>query len=147
WGTSFPEKYLWIQCNDFETNKASIMIAIAEIPFLGLKFTGCICSVYLREKEYRLATYHKVKIKKLTKSEIILKQGDYLLEIVMEPSSEHTLLAPDKGKMSRMIKQTTLVTANFRFQIRNKTVFQETSKNVSYEWVNYDDEHIDQNAK
>ncbi|NLC43512.1 MAG: hypothetical protein GX783_04445 [Clostridiales bacterium] len=142
WGSSFPEKYFWLQCNDFETEKASIMIAIAEIPFFGLKFTGCICSVYLRGREYRLATYHKVKIKKLTKSEIVLKQGDYLLEINMEPSFEHNLMAPDKGKMSRMIKEAILGTAGFRFQIKNKTVFQGTSKNVSYEWVEYDDEHI-----
>lgn len=142
WGASFPEKYFWLQCNDFKTDKASIMIAVAEIPFLGSKFTGCICSVYLREKEYRLATWNGVKIRKLTKNEIIIKQGDYLLEINLEPSTGHSLLAPDMGIMSRMIKETILGTVNFKFQIKNKTVFHETSRNVSYEWVNYEDEHI-----
>ena len=50
WGTSFPNKYFWLQCNDFATGNASIMISVAEIPFLGTKFTGCICSVYLNGK-------------------------------------------------------------------------------------------------
>lgn len=98
WGTSFPKKYFWLQCNDFKTDKASIMISIAEIPFLGTRFTGCICSVYLKGREYRLATYHGVKLQKLTNREVVIEQKDYLLVITMEPSTQHTLLAPDRGK-------------------------------------------------
>jgi tocopherol cyclase len=135
WGTSFPKKYFWLQCNDFKTDKASIMISIAEIPFLGTRFTGCICSVYLKGREYRLATYHGVKLQKLTKTEVVIEQKDYLLVITMEPSTEHTLLAPDRGNMSRQIKETTLGTATFQFKVKDKLIFQETSSNVSYEWV------------
>ena len=138
WGASFPEKYFWLQCNDFAAHNASIMISIAEIPFLGTRFTGCICSVYLNEKEYRLATYKKVKILKFTKSEIIVQQGDYLLEIYLKPSKEHTLFAPDKGQMVRKVKETIKGTADFKFQVGGKIVFEETSDQVSCEWENYE---------
>lgn len=136
WGTSFPNKYFWLQCNDFATGNASIMISVAEIPFLGTKFTGCICSVYLNGKEYRLATYNKVKIRKLSNNQILVQQGDLILEISLQPSDEHTLFAPDRGNMIRKINETTLGTASFRFQAEGKILFEETSKNVSYEWVN-----------
>ncbi|HHY83651.1 MAG TPA: hypothetical protein GX505_13390 [Clostridiales bacterium] len=137
WGTSFPEKYFWLQCNDFKADKTSIMLSIAEIPFLGTKFTGCICSVYLNGQEYRLATYKRVKVLKLSNTEIVIKQGSYLLEIFLQPSKEHTLIAPDRGNMSRKVKEAALGTASFRFQENNKTLFEETSTNVSYELVGY----------
>ena len=59
-GRSFPSGYTWVQCNDFEN--CSIIVAVARIPFYGLKFWGCICVVYLNGREYRLATYNGVKI-------------------------------------------------------------------------------------
>jgi len=137
WGTSFPEKYFWIQCNDFASDRTCIMVSIAEIPFLGTRFTGCICSVYLNGREYRLATYKRVKILKLTSSEVAIRQGDYLLEIFLKPTDGHTLFAPARGNMVRKIKETTLGTASFRFLEKDKVLFEETSMNVSYEWVSY----------
>jgi hypothetical protein len=137
WGTSFPEKYFWLQCNDFVQSDLGIMVSIAEIPFLRSKFTGCICSIHYNGKQYRLATYHKVKIEKLSKSEVVLRQGKFLLEIIIQPFTEHLLLAPMKGSMKRNIKETSLGTASFRFLEQNEVVFHEISNNVSYEWVDY----------
>ena len=44
-------------------------------------------------KEYRLATYNKVKIRKLSNNQILVQQGDLILEISLQPSDEHTLFA------------------------------------------------------
>ena len=41
-----------------------------------------------------------------------------------------------QGKYDKKINETTLGTASFRFQAEGKILFEETSKNVSYEWVN-----------
>lgn len=38
WGRSFPDSYVWTQCNWNDKNDNSIMVSIAEIPFLGCKF-------------------------------------------------------------------------------------------------------------
>ena len=40
-GHSFPRGYTWIQSTDFGC-AASVMLALAEIPLAGLRFTGCI---------------------------------------------------------------------------------------------------------
>lgn len=53
-GTSFPEQYIWTQCN-FRNN--SIMLSAADIPMFGFHFTGIIGIVLMNGKEYRIATY------------------------------------------------------------------------------------------
>ena len=42
WGTSFPKKYCWIQCNNFASSEDSLFFSIAHIPFLGFEFMGFI---------------------------------------------------------------------------------------------------------
>ena len=60
-GSAFPRDYLWVQCNDF-AQPCSVMASVAHIPFCGRSFTGCICAVVYRGREYRLATYRGVRI-------------------------------------------------------------------------------------
>lgn len=40
WGRSFPKWWVWLQSNHFNEKDASLMFAIAEIPWLGNYFTG-----------------------------------------------------------------------------------------------------------
>ena len=49
-GCSFPRSYLWAQSMDFAED-ASVMVAIAEIPLPGVRFTGCIAIVWLDGRE------------------------------------------------------------------------------------------------
>lgn len=57
WGRSFPREYLWTQCSHFPFRRTGLMASIAHIPMLGTSFTGCIASVFLMGREYRLASY------------------------------------------------------------------------------------------
>lgn len=133
-GTSFPETYLWIHCNDFK-EKCSIMVSIADIPFLCLKFKGCICIVYYKGKEYRLATYLGVKIEHHSDKNIKLNQGKYHLEIDIYQNSGNRLYAPDKGNMTRIIKENVSCKARFRFFIKDMLLFESESDNTSFEFV------------
>ena len=47
WESSFPSEYTWIQCNDFGERDCSVMASVADIPFMGTNFRGCICCVYV----------------------------------------------------------------------------------------------------
>lgn len=133
-GISFPETYLWIQCNDF-SEKTSIMVSIAKIPFLGFAFEGCIGIVYFREKEYRFATYLGVKVLYLNKNHIILQQGAYRLEINIEKTLGQKLSAPIKGKMERIIYESLSCGASFRFYKKDKLLLSEYSDHASFEFV------------
>lgn len=134
-GTSFPSEYVWIQCNDFP-QKCSIFLSIAKIPLSHINFNGCICIINYQGKEYRLATYTGVKISLLNKNEIILKQGKYLLHVIIpENTSNQGLFAPSFGQMSRTIYENIACKARFRFFINNNLIFDFQSENASCEMM------------
>lgn len=133
-GTSFPKTYLWVQCNDF-SSKCSIMASIADIPFWGHNFNGCICIIIHREKEYRLATYLGVKIECFSDEKIILKQGKYRLEIYIIKSDGNILYAPDQGRMTRTIRESASCKARFKFFIKEEMLFDYESNHASFEFV------------
>lgn len=133
-GTSFPKTYTWIQCNNFN-EECSIMVSIADIPFMGINFKGCICVVYYRQKEYRLATYLGVKIEHSTERKIVLKQGKYRLAIDIPENKGNKLYAPDKGTMARTIHENASCKAQFRFYIGGKILLDFESNNASFEFV------------
>lgn len=104
-GRSFPRSYLWIQCNDF-SEECAFMLSIAHIPFLGCSFTGCICALIYRGKEYRFATYRGVKIEANEEERVCLKQGKLRLELSFHPLTEgHPLAAPAQGEMTAIIRE------------------------------------------
>lgn len=137
-GRSFPHRYTWIQCNEKET---SIMVSLARIPFAGVRFRGCICIIWHKGVEYRLATYNGVKIKAWTEGFIELSRGNArLLVEVLEgrdfaENFGRDLYAPQKGKMVRTIQEKLSSKARFRFSIDETVVFDLTSDRASFEYV------------
>ncbi len=132
WGHSFPKKYLWLQCNNFQEENTSIMVSIAQIPLLGLKFEGCICVVYYKGKEYRLATYEGVE-SQYTNNRIVLKQDEYCLDIKFKDDLSHELFAPKNGGMSTKVSESLRCNARFRFYIEDELIFDFESDSASLE--------------
>ena len=134
-GTSFPIFYQWLHCNDFEKD-CSIMVSIANIPFAGFKFTGCICAVMYEGKEYRLATYKGVKILTANENHICLAQGNLLLEVVVKPAhSGHALSSPVGGNMSGKIRESANVKVHMRLWKNKNLIIDLTSDHGTYEYV------------
>lgn len=133
-GRSFPKKYLWLHCNDFPHPKhCSIMAAVADIPFCGFHFMGCICVVHYQGKEYRLATYRGVRIVKASEQHLILKQGKLCLEVTIDTSTAHPLRAPKGGQMTETIHESNCSHGRFRFWIGADLLFDLSSENCSFE--------------
>ena len=135
WGTSFPKTYMWIHSNDFNNEKISVMVSIADIPFLGREFKGCIAVVYYKGKEYRLATYNGVRILEYNKNGLVIKKGKYKLEIEIKENNPQELLAPSNGAMSRIICENISGVAKFKFYENKKILFDLESNNTSFEYV------------
>ncbi|MGB8455780.1 MAG: tocopherol cyclase family protein [Anaerocolumna sp.] len=148
-GYSFPKSYLWIQCNHFLGERCSIFVSVADIPYHGIFFKGCICAIVYKGKEYRLATYLGVKILKSSKSGLCLKQGNYLFKIHINESGStrfrvadtkrsqefsQKLFAPVMGDMSRTIKEQHLTTARFLLYHKRELIFDLASREVSFEY-------------
>lgn len=130
-GRSFPKKYIWTQCC-FENN--SLMLSVADIPFLGIHFTGIIGVVFLNGKEYRIATYLGAKIKQVDKDTVTVKQGSFELNAELIKKNAQPLAAPSNGDMCRTIHESASCEAYYRFCHKNKVLFEFTTDKASFEF-------------
>jgi len=109
WGTSFPKKYIWIQCNNFKNYTTSVVASLADIPFMGRSFQGFLCNLTVEGEEYRFATYNnsKFKLEKANNEVIILvfENSKALLRIEADLKQQGELIAPKSGKMEKRIKE------------------------------------------
>jgi hypothetical protein len=110
WGSSFPEKWVWMECHSFEGRPGdSIMLAVARVPFLCARFTGILCLARVNGVQHRIATYRGARILRERadegKYQIELKQGTYLLRVEVLYSKSAALLAPAMGVMRRAIEE------------------------------------------
>ena len=133
-GTSFPTKYLWTQ-SFFPAG--SIMLSVADVPiglFKKCSFTGIICAIVWKGKEYRLATYLGATIVKLTSDEIIIRQGRYELSVKRFEKEMKHLSAPVKGKMMRTIGENLSCHVSYCLKKEGEILFAFETKNASFEY-------------
>ena len=133
-GRSFPTTYLWTQCVWDGPERSSLMLAAATIPLPVGGFTGCICSVFYRGREYRLATYLGAKIEERSPSGAIIRQGKYRLEAELLKERKHALRAPVEGRMERTIHENLCTEVHYRFWHGKDLLFQHTDPYASFEY-------------
>lgn len=109
WGSSFPKRYIWIQCNSFRTEATSVFFSVADIPFLGLTFPGFICNLVVGGREYRFATYNgsRFRVDEISHERIAIRLQNSDVKLILRAYLEEAgeLIAPHKGKMQKTIKE------------------------------------------
>ena len=110
WGKSFPEAWIWLQCNNFAGSAdTSFMLSIAKIPWLGRFFMGFLSFFYHKGKLYRFATYNGSKLQGVTfsgrKLELSLAGKSGRIDVSAFVRQTGELKAPDRGSMTRRIKE------------------------------------------
>jgi tocopherol cyclase len=109
WGTSFPESWVWTQCNNFEEESASFMLSVAKIPWLFRAFPGFISFLRHQGSVFTFATYTGAKVRRLEECNGILHveivDRRYRLYAEIRPSVSAVLKAPRSGNMDRHIKE------------------------------------------
>lgn len=122
WGRSFPESWIWMQSNSFEHHDQSIFLSIAKIPWLGKFFIGFIAFVYRDGEFIRFTTYNGSKLTRVKKQvgglRVALTSPLYDLEIDILLHQAGELVAPVRGEMNRMIKES--IDSEVRFMLKNK---------------------------
>ncbi len=122
WGTSFPKKYIWIQCNSFKNEDVSLSCSIANIPILKKEFFGFICCLISGGIEYRFATYNNstfdIECLSDTKITLVFRNKDAELRVEARSAGAGALLAPQNGKMQQVIKEG--LSGNVEIQLLNK---------------------------
>ena len=130
-GRSFPKHYIWTQCC-FGNN--SLMLSVADIPFLGIHFTGIIGVLLLGGKEYRIATYLGAKIKQIDENTVSIKQGSFELTAKLLKKNAQPLAAPTNGDMCRTIHESASCEAYYRFCHKNKVLCEFITNKASFEF-------------
>jgi len=130
-GRSFPKKYIWTQCC-FENN--SLMLSVADIPFLGIHFTGIISVLILDGKEYRIATYLGATIKQIDKNIVTVKQGSFEFTCKLLKKNAQPLAAPTNGNMCRTIHESASCKVYYRFTHKGKVLCEFTTDRASFEF-------------
>ena len=134
WGESFPKSWIWMQCND---NKTALMCALAIIPYLAFHFTGLICVLLAKGKQYRFATYNGSKILSVEATEfgisVQIKKQKYRLEICARTNSFAVLKAPEKAGMTKNISESISAEYHITLYENEKKIFEQKLNNGGLE--------------
>lgn len=138
WGTSFPEDYLWLQCNNFADPTISLMLSVAKIPWLGKPFIGFLGFLKVDDQIHRFATYNRSKILELREADnknikITIQTKKFIIEIVAEGKNFKELKSPLKGEMSGMIKESITTSVNLIIQENKKTILEDKGFPAGFE--------------
>jgi tocopherol cyclase len=109
WGHSFPHYYAWAQSNHFDRPLTSIMVSVANIPWLGSAFDGFMVGFLCENTLYRFTTYNGARLNELKVDPQSLTAGfitrDYSLRVEAEKSKDALLAAPKAGAMEGRIAE------------------------------------------
>jgi hypothetical protein len=142
WGRSFPKAWTWIQSNHFTGNEqTSIMLSIADIPWLGNFFIGFLCIIWISGVFYKFTTYTGSKITTFNyennRLHVIVENKKYMLELSTNQNRSGILRAPEIGKMNRVIKEG--LDAEIKVILldkkQNKVLLEDTGKHAGFEMV------------
>ena len=140
WGTSFPEAWIWIHSNSFNTEDASLFVSVAKIPWLGRFFMGFICFLYVDGQFYRFSTYNNSKISDINYKDkvltIHLENRNHILKVVAIHERSGELKAPSLGEMNRRIKESIDSTVHVQlFDKSRKLIFEDNGVRAGLEII------------
>lgn len=131
WGNSFPSSYIWTQANCFNKENCSFFLSVANIPYSIFSFTGFICCLIIKGKEYRFTTYNGSKIlnKKIGKNNIniTLKNKDYVLHVYSNNELSMALKAPKCGNMNTDIYESINSKITISLKYQDTIIFEDNS--------------------
>ena len=133
-GTNFPKKYVWYNS---VTPDVTATFALASIPLFGfIHFTGILCFIKTKEKEYYLCTYNGAKLRKISEDEVIISKGKYSFVLNMNTKDGHLLKAPIKGNMERYIKENLNTLTTFKLMKNDEMLIQveDPLSSLEYMW-------------
>lgn len=110
-GMSFPSRYLWTQGL---LPGGSVMLSVADVPFCGGHFTGCVGFVWMHGRELRLATYRGLRVTGAGPRGAAVRQGKWELTAELLEARPLDLRAPQLGDMGRTIRESAACRVRYR---------------------------------
>jgi tocopherol cyclase len=119
WGRSFPSYHIWIQTNHFDKTGASLMVSIANVPWLGKSFDGFLIGLWYEGRLYKFTTYSGARITGFQydqeKLMIQVQSKGYRLEIELSYQRGAVLRTPVVGEMQGRLSESLAAETQVRF--------------------------------
>jgi hypothetical protein len=140
WGSSFPESWVWLHCNTFNSSRSSFTFSVAKIPWLGSYFIGFISYLRYDGGFINFSTWSRARIEKLTYRDNLLQvqisNAKYVIDINAINNQTGQLKAPELGSMTRMIKETVDATIELKLKDhKDNILFQDRGTRAGMEII------------
>jgi tocopherol cyclase len=139
WGGSMPRSWIWMQSNDFPARGDSVMLSIADIPWLGGSFTGFLFSASLGGRYIREATYTGARVEDCVISDgevaLSIARGGQRIDLRALRSSGGPLRAPVDGLLTRRIVETGDAVLKLRWTRGGELLFEGEAPGAGLELV------------
>ena len=107
WGRGFPDDWIWLQCNHFQSTGTSLMISMASVPWGVTRFRGFLIGFLHDGRLYTFTTYNRSKTKEVTIEEdwlkVVVCKGSFRLEVSAERGVRGVLHSPDVDYMQERV--------------------------------------------
>lgn len=109
-GRSFPEYYIWAQCNHFQNPSSSLFLSVADISTPLFRFLGHIAVFHHEGREYRFGSYlgsrAEVNVSEDRQhAEVTFRNRRHRLHLNIDLNQGNVLIAPMQDKMDFKIKE------------------------------------------
>jgi tocopherol cyclase len=125
WGRSFPKYHIWIQTNHFSKPGTSLMVSVANVPWLGSSFDGFIIGFWYEGHLYRFATYTGAKIMSIhyTDNRLVLfvQSKMHRLEVDVSYLKGAQLLTPVLGNMRGRLSESLAASTHLKLYQLDKS--------------------------
>ncbi|MBX2928232.1 MAG: hypothetical protein KF852_10385 [Saprospiraceae bacterium] len=137
WGRSFPGAWIWTQTNHFDVSgRISLMASVADIPWIGKRFTGYISGLLLEDRLFRFATYTGAKMQaSIGEHEVAVSFYDRhtRLDILAHQAGGGDLVAPIQGNMTGKVNESMQATVEVQLRENGVLLFEGTGRNAGLE--------------
>ena len=116
--------------------RVSVMASVADIPWLGSRFTGYISGLLLEDRLFRFATYTGAKLNVSLgehQVEISLQQKGLQLLLLAHQAGSGELVAPIQGNMTGKVNESMQATVDVQLRENNSLLYEGTGRNAGLE--------------
>jgi tocopherol cyclase len=119
WGRSFPSYHIWLQTNHFDQAGTSLMVSVANVPWLGRSFDGFLIGFWHNGHLHRFTTYTGARIFDCRyangKLNIGVESGQGALEVEVSNQTGSDLRTPVTGEMKGRLSESIKAETRIRF--------------------------------
>jgi len=137
WGRSFPGYHIWIQTNHFAVPGTSLMVSIANVPWLGKSFDGFLIGLWHDGHLYKFTTYSGAAITAFQYDQekllINAQSGRYCLEIEVNYQAGAELRVPVLGEMQGRLSESLAAETKVRLKNMGSLIFTGTGRHTGLE--------------